>query len=540
MRSRGPFLFLSSTVIFTLVFLASPASVYAASTTIVPASGTVGTSIQVTGSGFAGRLATIHWDDQILLNKVPISETGEINCNIKVPSACRGNHIIKITDDSNWASSTASSTFTVSPSITIFPRVGRLYSPVTVIGYGFACFEKDIKVTWNDTALPISADANHLGIWSIIFDAPEPTKGEYYISAFSNSTSTSEIGEHKFIIGPFAKVEPASGPVGTEIRIDGFGFRTSEDGITITWDNQIILCNLIAGTDGVFNTTLNIPPSTQGHHLIGVFGSDFTPKGIVPDNDFIVVPNIDLQPTSGNKGTKATVHGTGFTSDETITLSFEGNPIDAKASADSMGSFSIAFEVPQSSIKTNKIEAVGNAGNSAEAIFIIEKIAPVAPTLLAPKEGAELEIYDSIGAVFIGTAKRLIEIVAFRNSKQQGFGSPKANFDWSDVNTEDKVSYTLHIANGNDFSSQVLIKEGLANSEYTLSKEDTLAKGSYRWRVKTVDDIGNESPWSEIREFEMIPMSNQVLIMSLIIPILFIGAILATGILIWRRQRRKT
>jgi len=539
-RFRGSLL-LSSLAVFTLtlLLLASPIPVHAASMTTAPASGTVGTSIEVNGSGFAGQLATIHWDNQILLSKVPISETGEINCTIKAPSDCRGSHTIKITDDSNWTSSTASATFTLFPSITIFPRVGRPYTPITVIGNGFAFFEKDIKVIWDDTVLPITADANNLGVWSIIFNATEPNKGEYYISAFSNSTSSSEIGEHKFIIGPFAKIEPTSGAVGTEIQIDGFGFRTSEDGITITWDNQIIRCNLIAGTDGIFSTKLNIPPSTQGHHTIGVFGSDFTPKGVVPDTNFVVVSSIELQPASGNKGTKVTVQGTGFTEGETITLSFEEKSIDAKASTDSTGSFSIAFEVPQSRVKENKIKAMGSAGNSAEATFIIEKIAPPTPILLSPEEGATLEICNSVGEVFIGTAKRLIGIIVHRDSKQPGFGSSKTTFDWSDVKTEGKVSYILQIAPSNDSSSQVLIKEGLVDSEYALSQEDALPRGSYVWKVKAVDDIGNESPWAETREFGLIPMSNQVLIMSLVIPIIFIGAIVTAGILIWRMQMKK-
>jgi hypothetical protein len=539
MHSKVSLIFLTLIVTFPLILIAYPVPVHAAGITIAPTSGTVNTSIQISGNGFSGRLANIHWDNQVTLSKVPISETGELTCNLQVPSDCRGEHIIKITDDSNWTSSTASATFTILPGITIFPRAGRPYSSITVIGNGFSCFEKDIKVTWDNAVIPISVTANHLGVWSIRFDTPESMKGEYYISAFSNSTKASEIGEHKFIVGPFAKVQPTSGPVGTEIRIDGSGFRTSEDGITITWDNQIILCNLIAGTDGSFTTTLNIPPSTRGHHKIGVFGSDFTPKGVIPDADFNVVPDIELQPNSGNKGTKVAFYGTGFTDGEAISLTFEGASLDTKINADNRGSFSTAFEVPQSRVKNNRVQATGSAGNSAEAIFITENIAPLAPTLLSPQQGAKLEIFNSVGDVFLGPAKRLIGIIAFRDSRQQSFGSPIATFDWSDVNAEGKVSYTLQIARGDDFSSQVLFKENLVDSEYTLSGNDISTKDTYSWRVKAVDDIGNESPWSEVQEFDLIIMSNQTLILSLTIPILFIAAILAVGMLTWRKYRTK-
>ena len=538
-RSKVLLVFLAIIIVLPFIFMASPVPVHASNISIGPASGTISTSIHINGNGFSGRLATIYWDNQIILSKVPISETGELTFDLQVPPACKGSHTIKITDDSNWTSSTASATFTVLPGITIFPRIGWPYTSITVTGNGFACFEKDIKVTWDKTVLPISAAANQFGIWSINFEAPESAKGEYYISAFSSSTDASEIGEHKFIVGPFAKMQPSSGPVRTEITIEGFGFRTSEDGITITWDNQIILCNLIAGTNGVFDTTLNIPPATQGLHLVGVFGSDFTPKGIIPDMDFNVVPNIQLQPPSGNKGTRVSVNGTGFIKGEAVTLSFEGTSLNINIVADDKGSFSIGFDAPQSAVKENKVKAIGTTGNSAETLFIIDKVTPPAPSLVSPTQGAELEVFDSVGDVFLGTAKQLIRIISFRNSEQRKLGPSDIKFDWSDIKVQGKTTYTLEIANGNDFLSPAVLKKELVDSEYTLSRDDILTIGSYTWRVMAVDDIGNEGLWSDADEFEVIPMSNQVLIMSLVIPLVSIGVMVGLATITWRRYKAR-
>lgn len=537
--SKVLLVFLAIIIVLPFIFMASPVPVHASNISIGPASGTISTSIHINGNGFSGRLATIYWDNQIILSKVPISETGELTFDLQVPPACKGSHTIKITDDSNWTSSTASATFTVLPGITIFPRIGWPYTSITVTGNGFACFEKDIKVTWDKTVLQISAAANQFGIWSINFEAPESAKGEYYISAFSSSTDASEIGEHKFIVGPFAKMQPSSGPVRTEITIEGFGFRTSEDGITITWDNQIILCNLIAGTNGVFDTTLNIPPATQGLHLVGVFGSDFTPKGIIPDMDFNVVPNIQLQPPSGNKGTRVSVNGTGFIKGEAVTLSFEGTSLNINIVADDKGSFSIGFDAPQSAVKENKVKAIGTTGNSAETLFIIDKVTPPAPSLVSPTQGAELEVFDSVGDVFLGTTKQLIRIISFRNSEQRKLGPSDIKFDWSDIKVQGKTTYTLEIANGNDFLSPAVLKKELVDSEYTLSRDDILTIGSYTWRVMAVDDIGNEGLWSDADEFEVIPMSNQVLIMSLVIPLVSIGVMVGLATITWRRYKAR-
>jgi len=537
--SKVLLVFLAIIIVLPFIFMASPVPVHASNISIGPASGTISTSIHINGNGFSGRLATIYWDNQIILSKVPISETGELTFDLQVPPACKGSHTIKITDDSNWTSSTASATFTVLPGITIFPRIGWPYTSITVTGNGFACFEKDIKVTWDKTVLQISAAANQFGIWSINFEAPESAKGEYYISAFSSSTDASEIGEHKFIVGPFAKMQPSSGPVRTEITIEGFGFRTSEDGITITWDNQIILCNLIAGTNGVFDTTLNIPPATQGLHLVGVFGSDFTPKGIIPDMDFNVVPNIQLQPPSGNKGTRVSVNGTGFIKGEAVTLRFEGTSLNINIVADDKGSFSIGFDAPQSAVKENKVKAIGTTGNSAETLFIIDKVTPPAPSLVSPTQGAELEVFDSVGDVFLGTTKQLIRIISFRNSEQRKLGPSDIKFDWSDIKVQGKTTYTLEIANGNDFLSPAVLKKELVDSEYTLSRDDILTIGSYTWRVMAVDDIGNEGLWSDADEFEVIPMSNQVLIMSLVIPLVSIGVMVGLATITWRRYKAR-
>ncbi|MCJ7515548.1 MAG: hypothetical protein MUO89_06235 [Dehalococcoidia bacterium] len=531
--------FLAIIIVVPFLFLGSPVPVHASNITVTPTSGTVGTSVRVSGDGFSGRLATIYWDKQTILGKIPISETGELTVDLQVPASCRGSHTIKIVDDSNWTGGTVSTTFAVLPGITIFPSIGVPSSQVMVTGNGFSCFEKDIKVTWNKTILPFTAAANQFGVWSISFDPPEFAKGEYYIGAFSSSTDASEIGEHKFIIGPFAKMQPSAGPVGKEVTIDGFGFRTSEDGITITWDNQIIVVNLVARANGVFSTTLKIPPSTQGHHLMGVFGSDFTPKGIVPDMDFSVVPNIQLLPASGNKGTKVTINGTGFNEGETISLAYEGSGLDTNTVADDKGSFSTDFTAPQSATKENKVKATGTAGTSAEAIFVIDKITPPAPTLISPQQGATLEAFNSVGDVFLGSAKQLSGIILFRNSEQRGLGTPDITFDWSEINVQGKTTYTLEIDNSSDSASPVILRKELADSEYTLTKVDTLNVGSYTWRVKAVDDIDNEGLWSDAREFEVIPMSNQVFIMSVVIPLIFIGAIIGLVILAWRRYKAK-
>jgi hypothetical protein len=43
-------------------------------------------------------------------------------------------------------------------------------------------------------------------------------------------------------------------------------------------------------------------------------------------------------------------------------------------------------------------------------------------------------------------------------------------------------------------------------SSYTLTGEEALPKGTYYWRVKIVDDYGNEGEWSDSIEFRVSPI----------------------------------
>ena len=542
MYIKGLFITLALTIILLpLILLAFPIPVHATSITLNPTSGTVDTSILITGEGFVGQLATIYWDDQVILTDVPISETGELTCNLNVPHACKGDHVIEVTDDSHWTASTASFTFTVLPQIRIFPRIGREWTKATITGNGFAALERDIRITWDGNIPPSSpSTADSLGKWSTTFDIPEATKGEHFIDAFGSMTEAAEVAEVVFIVSRWAKVQPVSGPVGTEITIDGFGFRLGEDGITITYDGKIIKCNIVAEVDGSWSTTINIPASTQGYHTIGVYGSSFTPKGVVPDTDFEVIPQIELQPTSGNKGTKVTVTGTGFAKDETITISYDEMTLDTAVVADDTGSFSAILEVPQSKGKEHTVTATGSDGNSAQASFITEKTPPSAPQLLSPEQGAKLEIFGSVGDVMVGTTKYLLGVIVYlRGPKPEALKLAPSTFDWSEVAASGDASYIFQVARTNDFSSPVLVKEGLVNSEYTVSKEDVLTSGSYSWRIRAIDDVGNESPWSENQEFEVVPISTRVLILSLAIPLLLIAVVVVSGILTWRIEMSK-
>src|SRR4030042_2617020 len=356
-----------------------------------------------------------------------------------------------------------------------------------------------------------------------------------FLPAAVKADSSSRIYVHT------AYVEPVSGPVGTEITVTGAGFRISEDGITITYDGEIIKCNIIADTLGNWKSSATIPPSTKGRHTIGVFGSDFTPRGIVRDSYFEVIPKIDLvsqmyfEPISKKTSIKLTVTGTGFAKNEAINISFNELEL-ASAVADDRGSFNATLEVPQ--VKETKeylIDATGSSGSSAKANFFVQKPRPSAPQLLSPDQGIRLEIFDSPIDVILAPAR----VFNYRSdSTPKSLKPVQATFVWTKTTESSNASYVLYIARAYDFSSSVIVKADLSSPSYTLSGDDVLTPGTYNWRVKTIDDFGDESEWSEARKFEVILVSDRVLTITAVSLLLLIGA-LVVGISIWRENSPK-
>jgi hypothetical protein len=523
-----------------LATLINAAPVHAASITLNPVSGTTGTRVTINGDGFTGRLATIKWDGKVAVGNVPLSENGKLDYALSIPQAAKGSYTIEVTDDSHWSGSSASATFKVLPKIEALPKVARPTSDIAIVGTGFPAGETGITITWDGTAVKgASATANLKGTWSIGLAVPLATKGDHYIGASGSITSAAEIGQVLFIVGPTAKIEPLTGPVGTEIKAEGFGFRTGEDGVTIAFDDEIILCNIVAAGDGSWKATAQIPPSTRGTHDITVYGSSFTPIGTLPDIQFEVTPGLKLEPDTGNQGNKITATGTGFKKNEIVAMTFDAITLDVSPTADDNGSFTITFVAPPFKGKNHVVTAAGKNGNSAQATFTANKPPLAAPQLKSPPPNTVIKIYNSAGDVFSGTLKYAAGLFTRTRNKQGSYPqAPKIIFIWTQPAHAEDAQYSLQMASESDFATTAMVKNNLESPRYVVSQQDVLPAGTYYWRIRAVDSVGNESPWSEVWQFEVIPMSSEVLILSVAIPALFTMLILTPVVIALRSRRR--
>jgi len=427
-------------------------------------------------------------------------------------------------------------------SISINLVSGNVDTSVLINGEGFV--GRLTAIRWDKQVIAQQVPISEAAKVTYNFNIPFALKGNHFIQITDDSNWASSSGNH--FIGAFgsktAISEPVSGPVGTEVTVSGAGFRIGEDGITITYDGEIIKCNIVAESDGSWTTTVEIPPSTKGRHRIGIYGSSFTPIGVVRDSYFDVIPQIQINlvpqmyfgPTSKKMSTKFTVTGTGFAKDESVNISFDAIEL-AAAVADGSGSFSAILGVPQ--VKTSKeyvIAVAGSSGSSAQANFFIEKSQPLAPQLLSPVQGARLEIFGSLVDVILEPTRYLTGVFDYlRGPTPKSLKPGLVTFVWTKTAESSNATYVLQIARTYDFSSPVLVKEGLGSSSYTLSRDDVLTPGVYNWRVKTVEDSGDEGEWSESSKFEVISSSDRVLTITIcVVSLLLLIVALVVGLLI--------
>ncbi len=215
--------------------------------------------------------------------------------------------------------------------------------------------------------------------------------------------------------------------------------------------------------------------STGGSHIVvasdaaGEKSATFT---------FIPSMSMDMDPTNGEVGTEVTVSGTGFSG--AVTIKYDDTGI-ATAVADANGAFTAVFAAPASTGGEHTV-TISDSANVMQATFIMESEAPSVPALQLPGAGDEIEADEDADAVI--------------------------SLDWEDVTDPSGVTYTLQIASDADFTTMMLQKEALTNSEYTIDEaeklEPTEKEAPYYWRVKATDDASNESVWSTARSFYVV------------------------------------
>jgi hypothetical protein len=266
-----------------------------------PTSGPIGTSVQISGSGFGGSSPAT----AVTFNGTAATFTVDSNVTITaiVPAGATDGPIA-VTDSEGTATSATSFDVTPSPVPTIAsfnPTSGPVGTSVVITGTGFTGAS---AVTFNGTSATFTVNSNT----QITATVPNgATTGPIAVTT-PGGTATSSTNFTVTVSGlSITSFNPTSGPIGTSVVITGTEFTGVSsvrfNGVAATFtvdsDTQITATVPAGATTG--------PISVRKQGITATSASNFT---VTPSP----VPTIaSFNPTSGPVGTSVVITGTGFT-----------------------------------------------------------------------------------------------------------------------------------------------------------------------------------------------------------------------------------
>jgi len=426
--------------------------------------GTVGSTINMSGTGFAGSEIMSFFIDNKNISPVATTEPSGwfTNVNLVIPPITGGSHTIKVQDSS---ANIVTVSYLVDPSITVGPNNGPAGTKVTVIGNGFQSISNNpISIMFNGTVMTIGqslvADGN--GNFESTFIIPSSASGVGTITADDNvDTASTNFSVAAKVVKSVANVtfSALNGPVGTTVTINGTGFA---DGlpVAIKYDNSPA-GTVTTNSAGNFTTTFTIPASGAGDHQVSISDQVST----ITDT-FNIVSAINVNESSGTAGDSINIDGTGFITSHIITVNFDGDLV-ASTTADATGTFVATFKVPASGTGNHQI-TVTDGTNTMTSAFSMNSTPLAVPTLFSPLPSTK--------------------------------ASNMPTLEWQDMSNTSDLTYILEISKDATFDILVLKKPGLIATEYTLPKQEMLTSVSknqpYYWRVMAIDSTNNQSRWS--------------------------------------------
>jgi IPT/TIG domain len=346
-------------------------TIVTAAITLGGASGHVGDSVSVSGSGYAPSstiTATYDGASLALTGTTTTTASGAIPSGVAftVPASTAGLHTVVV----SAGGQNASATFTVQPQITLNPSNGVAGTSDTFTGSGFAS-SSTISATFGGSAIAVSpSTTNSSGGFSATYTVPGQAPGAHGVlvtdGSSNNASATYTINT------PSISLSPGTGTVGATVTVSGSNFPASS-AITATYGGAALTLSGATTTTSAgaipAGVTFTVPASTAGGHTVQVSAG-----GQSATQTFTVQPQITLSPSSGGAGSSASISGTGFAASSALSATFNGTgmTLGGTTSTDANGSFSGAtYTVPGDSAAGYPVAVKDASENSAQATYTI-------------------------------------------------------------------------------------------------------------------------------------------------------------------------
>jgi hypothetical protein len=445
--------------------------------TLEPTDGTVGTDITISGEGFySGRAVTLYYHNIVgeKISEETATTIGEFTHAFTIPNSTAGEHTFIAT---NAQGNSAEAMFEVIPSIDLSASSAGPGELLTVKGTGFSN-KTDVEITFGIYSVA-KARTSEFGDFSAIFNVPELGPGNYDIKAKDDDGNTAR---GKFVTTAGARVEPATGAVGSQLTVSGSGFKVGGT-VTVSYDN-LNITSVTTDNNGAFTTYFNVPKSTGGSHVVTISDGTTTRQfAFTVESEAPAPPELLLPANNTETGAGAYLDWKD-SSDPSLPIVYDlqiardqnfAAPVVQKkgltGSEYTLAEDEMLAAVPGDTPYFWRIKAIDSAGNQGEwsppRSFYVSP--PAVPVLVLPPSDSQPE--------------------------------RPVSFYWQGVSSlTPPVVYAIQVANDLNFSTLVLEQDGLTSTQYTITEEealpDTKKESPYYWRIKAVDGAGNEGEWS--------------------------------------------
>jgi IPT/TIG domain-containing protein len=240
--------------------------------TLAASSGSVGDTVTITGTGFAGSstISTRTYDGAALTlapTTPATSSSGGFSATFTVPASVAGVHTVLLKDASN---NQATATFTVAPQITLTPSTGNPGSTDSISGTGFAATSA-ISATFNSSAVALggTTTTGATGSFSAAtYTVPSLTAAPY---ALAVTDASSNSGSATFTISAVQTI------TFVQQAVEGSGPANGETPTLTSPPANGHTLILLVGDDGSGSATVSGTPSGGGvttwNRVTSVLGS---------------------------------------------------------------------------------------------------------------------------------------------------------------------------------------------------------------------------------------------------------------------------
>jgi hypothetical protein len=263
-----------------------------------PLSGSVGTSVTVSGNGFGKNEGSIRvtYDGADAKTGVSADSKGAWDVTLLVPNSIKGVHTVDASGASTGAGEVPDVAFFVSSAVGINPESGYVGDSITINGCGFGSSESGITVTLDGSVINSGVTANSQGCWTVSLVIPPSSGGSHFIDAYSASTAANDVADAELTVLSKMVIEPAEGYVDCDVSVSGTAFGGEKE-VTIKYDDIVVVTGSVTDADGNFQASFKAPKSIGGKHNViatdagGTSASGvFTMETIPPSLPQIVSP----------------------------------------------------------------------------------------------------------------------------------------------------------------------------------------------------------------------------------------------------------